>query len=96
MSGGIETVEIGVANEFSPSAELAALMLDTANFSRCDEGTIETIREELETISRGELPVGPSFLPALLSSFSLLDHLGGQDRRHLLVAGRPAPVRAAG
>jgi transcription-repair coupling factor (superfamily II helicase) len=71
----VESIGIGVASEFSPDADLASDLLASLDFSSTDEEPAERLREELETLARGELVAGPSFLPALLSPFSLLDHL---------------------
>ncbi len=71
----VEALELGAASEFSPDAGIAARLLETLDFSRCDVAVAERLREELETLRGGGLPAGPSFLPALLSSHTLLDHL---------------------
>jgi transcription-repair coupling factor (superfamily II helicase) len=72
----IAGVKIGVASEFSPNAQLAAGLLEALDFTTGDEDGIEQLREELVMLSNGQLPPGPSFLPALLSPHSLLDHVG--------------------
>ena len=71
----IETIGLGAASEVSPDAGMAAGLLRGLDFSACDEETEERLREELENLARGVLPLGPAFLPALLSPYSLLDHL---------------------
>jgi transcription-repair coupling factor (superfamily II helicase) len=72
----VASVKIGVASEFSPDAALAAELLQALDFTTGYEDGIEQVREELMLLSNGQLPPGPSFLPALLSPYSLLDHLG--------------------
>jgi len=71
----VDAIGLGAASEVSPDASLAAELTRSLDFSACDEETEVRLREELENLARGVLPVGPSFLPALLSPYSLLDHL---------------------
>ncbi|HEU0075049.1 MAG TPA: CarD family transcriptional regulator, partial [Dehalococcoidia bacterium] len=73
----VEAIGLGAAAEVSPDPMLAAELTRELDFSACDEETEERLREELENLARGVLPVGPAFLPALLSPYSLLDHLPG-------------------
>ena len=71
----VETLELGVAAEFSPDAALAAELLKTLDFSALDEEHDGMVQEELRAIANGETVDARSFLPALLSHHSLLDHL---------------------
>ncbi len=71
----LTSIGLGVAIEFSPDPALANELQSTLDFSTADEETEMTLREELEELARGEAPVGPSFLPALLSPYSILDHM---------------------
>ncbi len=71
----VDAIGLGAASEVSPDASLAAALTRELDFSGCDEETKERLREELENLARGVLPVGPAFIPALLSPYSLLDHL---------------------
>ncbi len=71
----IETIRLGAASEVSPDSAMAAELTRKLDFTACDEETEERLREELENLARGVLPVGPAFLPALLSPYYLLDHL---------------------
>jgi transcription-repair coupling factor (superfamily II helicase) len=70
-----DSLELGFANEFSPDPDLAISLQKSLDFGATDEETAAAIREDLEVLSRGEDVAGPSFLPALLSPYSLLDHL---------------------
>ena len=72
----IDSVTVGGASEFSPEAERAQELLQTLDFSACDEEPATHLRNELESLSREAPPLAASFLPALLSPFSLLDHVG--------------------
>ena len=71
----VETLELGMAAEFSPDAALAAELLKTLDFSALDEEHDGEVQEELRAIADGETVDARSFLPALLSHHSLLDHL---------------------
>ncbi|MPZ49581.1 MAG: transcription-repair coupling factor [Dehalococcoidia bacterium] len=71
----IDSLSLGAAAEFSPDPALAHELLQSLDFSHTDPEPALTIREELEALARGEALPGPSFLPALLSPSSLLDHL---------------------
>ena len=71
----VETLELGIAAEFSPDAALAAELLKTLDFSALDEEHDGMVQEELRAIANGETVDARSFLPALLSHHSLLDHL---------------------
>jgi transcription-repair coupling factor (superfamily II helicase) len=71
----VDAVELGVASEFSPDRELAQELLDSLDLDGLDSVAAEPLREELGAIAHGEYLPGPSFLPALLSPYSLLDHL---------------------
>jgi transcription-repair coupling factor (superfamily II helicase) len=71
----VDAIALGAASEVSPDAMLAVELTRSLNFAACDEETEARLREELDDLGRGALPVGPSFLPALLSPYSLLDHL---------------------
>jgi transcription-repair coupling factor (superfamily II helicase) len=71
----LDSVSLGPAIDVSPDAGAAARLQDELDFRACDETTEERLRDELDALSRGLLPAGPSFVPALLSPFSLLDHL---------------------
>jgi len=72
----VDHVDLGAARDVEPDARAAAALLQSLDFGACDEETASRLREELESLSRGVLPAGPSFLPALLSPCSILDHLG--------------------
>ncbi len=71
----IYTLDLGLAREFTPDPGLADALLSSLDFRACQEETAERLREELEAISRGESLPARSFLPALLSRHTLLDHL---------------------
>ena len=71
----VEAIGLGAAAEVSPNAGLAAELTRELDFSACAEEAEARLREELENLAQGVLPVGPAFLPALLSPYSLLDHL---------------------
>ncbi len=71
----VDSLRLGTASEFSPDAAVAARLLESLDFGRCDAETTEALRGQLETLAGGGLPLEPSFLPALLSPFSLADHL---------------------
>ena len=71
----VQSLALGVATELSPDREQAAALLQTLDFSACDEAVAAAVREELATLAAGGTLAGPSFLPALLSPYSLLDHL---------------------
>ena len=74
----VQSLALGVATELSPDREQAAALLQTLDFSACDEAVAAAVREELATLAAGGTLAGPSFLPALLSPYSLLDHLPGE------------------
>ncbi len=84
-------LDLGVANEFSPDPRLADALVHSLDYSNCDEEAERIMREELEALASGETLTGPSFLPALLSPYSLLDHLTAGRHRH---PGRPDRPRA--
>ncbi|HEX5370753.1 MAG TPA: CarD family transcriptional regulator, partial [Dehalococcoidia bacterium] len=69
------SVDLGGASDVSPDADEAAALLDSLDFSACEPEAELRLREELATLANGGAIAGPSFLPALLSPYSLLDHL---------------------
>jgi transcription-repair coupling factor (superfamily II helicase) len=71
----IDALELDSAAEFTPDARQAAELLRSLDFSGVDEEHVEALRIDLEQIAAGQSLSGPSFLPALLSPYSLLDHL---------------------
>ncbi len=71
----IGSIDLGGASDVSPDAAEASALLDSLDFSACEPEAELRLREELATLANGGAIVGPSFLPALLSPFSLLDHL---------------------
>ncbi len=71
----VDAIGLGAASEVSPDAGLAASLARELDFSACEEEAEGRLREELENLALGILPVGAAFLPALLSPYSLLDHL---------------------
>jgi len=71
----VDVIGLGAASEVSPDPAQANKLTRSLDFAACDEETEQRLREELENLARGVLPIGPSFLPALLSPYSLLDHL---------------------
>jgi transcription-repair coupling factor (superfamily II helicase) len=74
----LDSLNIGVASEFSPDASTARGLVSALDFGACKEETEIAIREDLEAIAAGGRPSRLSFLPALLSPYSLLDHLPDQ------------------
>jgi transcription-repair coupling factor (superfamily II helicase) len=73
--GQIESLNLGIAREFTPDPVLAQELVQALDFAGAGEEAAAILREDLEAIAQGELLIGPSFLPALLSPYSLLDHL---------------------
>ncbi len=71
----LESVNLGGALEFSPDSELAQELLQELDFDACEEEAGSRLQEELEALTQGRQPDGPSFVPSLLSPYSLLDHL---------------------
>jgi transcription-repair coupling factor (superfamily II helicase) len=71
----VSSIDLGVASDVSPVAAEASSLLGTLDFGACDEETELRLREELAALANGGSVIGPSFLPALLSPYSLLDHL---------------------
>src|SRR5690606_3248924 len=68
-------LQLGGAMEYSPDRELAARLLRELNFAHVDDELAASLQQDLQSISEGEALAHASFLPALLSPFSLLDHL---------------------
>ncbi|HEX5140909.1 MAG TPA: CarD family transcriptional regulator, partial [Dehalococcoidia bacterium] len=71
----VGSIDLGAASEFSPDAAMARELLHSLDFGAAGEETEESIREELNAIAHGESVAGPSFLPGLLSPYTLIDHL---------------------
>jgi transcription-repair coupling factor (superfamily II helicase) len=88
----LDSLSLGVASEFTPDAALARELLERLDFEACDALAGPPLREELEQLASGVLPPGASFLPALLSPFSLLDHL---PPGAVLVLEEPADLNRA-
>ncbi len=71
----LTSITLGLATEFSPDRAAARYLAASLDFRACTEEAAGTIRDELETLAAGGVAPERSFLPALLSPFSLLDHL---------------------
>jgi transcription-repair coupling factor (superfamily II helicase) len=71
----LERVDIGIAYEFSPDPEQARRLLRELDFRAAQADAAERIRDGLAAIAEGDLSSAPRFLWALLSPFSLLDHV---------------------
>ncbi|MGE3984014.1 MAG: transcription-repair coupling factor [Dehalococcoidia bacterium] len=71
----LDSIGLGAAIEFSPDAALANELQGSLDFANMTEEAELTLREELEALARGEAPPTHAFLPALLSPYSLLDHM---------------------
>ncbi|HEY7270416.1 MAG TPA: CarD family transcriptional regulator, partial [Dehalococcoidia bacterium] len=71
----LDGVAIGLAHEFSPDSEEARRLLQTLDFRATAEETAQRIRGGLEALAAGDMVSVPRFLTALLSPYSLLDHL---------------------
>jgi transcription-repair coupling factor (superfamily II helicase) len=88
----LDSIGLGAAIEFSPDPAIANDLQRTLDFSSMTEEAELTIREELESLARGEAPATHAFLPALLSPFSLLDHLPANG---LVILDEPVDVGRA-
>jgi transcription-repair coupling factor (superfamily II helicase) len=88
----VDAVDLGPAGELAPPPHAAEALAERLDFSDCNEEAAAALQEELRAIAAGEPADPESFLPALLSTHTLLDHLADGG---LVVLDDPADLARA-